>query len=167
MSATTFCYTYHASDALAVKKRTTTLPKIKGVGDTPNENGAGLGQPAGTVSDYFETDGLNTWSEDGDTFVHYTGYDASRRTVTKRVKTSTPHCSLPAGVPAPPTGEGFDTPSGGGLNLVTDWEYDLNRRLTKVSLAGAQRLGWDFCGVREDDEALVLHEALGWGGRHA
>ena len=60
-------YSYHASDSLAVKKRTTTMPVI-----ATGENGLGS---VLTLSHYFETDGLNTWSKDGDGFVHYTGYD--------------------------------------------------------------------------------------------
>ncbi|MBI4605207.1 MAG: hypothetical protein HY721_24850 [Planctomycetes bacterium] len=120
---TSWSYTYHASDALAVKKRTATLPVV-----ATGENGSGA---AVTQSDYFETDGLNTWSKDGDGYVHYTGHDAQRRTVTKTcrdVNTS----SRPTGVPAPPAGEGFDTTS--GLNLVTDFEHDYLRRPTKTIL---------------------------------
>lgn len=120
--ATSWSYTYHTSDALAVKKRTTTMPTI-----ATGENGSGS---AVTLSDYFETDGLNTWSKDGDSFVHYTGYDAQRRTVLKTVRNiDTDTADRPSGVPAPPTGEGFDSST--GLNIVTDFEYDYVRRLTK------------------------------------
>src|SRR5262249_5935422 len=90
---TSYSYTYQASDALAVKLRTTTLPAV-----ATSENGSGSSI---SLKDYFETDVLNTWRKDGDGYVHYTGFDANRRTVTKKVidlNTSSP----PSGVPASP-----------------------------------------------------------------
>jgi RHS repeat-associated protein len=121
--ATSWSYSYHSSDALAVKKRTTTMPTI-----STGENGSGS---AVTRSDYFETDGLHTWSKDGDGFVHYTGWDANRRTVTKTVRNiDTDSADRPSGVPAPPSGEGFDSST--GLNLVSDTEYDSLHRPVKA-----------------------------------
>ena len=121
-------YTYHATDALAVKKRTTTLPVV-----IAGENGLGT---AVTALSYFETDGLPTWSKDGDGFVHYTGYNAQRRVVIQRVvniNTSAPPTpTLPVGspqaIPAPPD-VAFQTTS--GLNLFTEWDHDPLRRAIK------------------------------------
>ncbi len=119
---TTYAYTYHSSDALQVKKRTTTMPVV-----ATGENGS---NSAVTLSDYFSLDGLKNWSKDGDSYVHYVGYDSQRQTVTKTVRNiDTDTADRPSGVPAPPSGEGFDSTT--GLNIVTDFEYDTNRRLTK------------------------------------
>lgn len=119
-ATTKYDYVFTGSDVFVVKKRTTTLPVI-----VTGENGLGT---AVTRSDHFETDGLHTWSKDGDGFVHYRGYDSQRRTVTKTVRNINT-ASLPSGVPSPPSGEGFETTS--GLNIVTDYEYDYLRRPRK------------------------------------
>jgi hypothetical protein len=52
---TGYAYTYHSTYPLAVKLRTTTLPIIS----STSENGSGY---AVILKDYFELDGLNTWS---------------------------------------------------------------------------------------------------------
>jgi RHS repeat-associated protein len=126
-NTTSFSYTYHASDALAVKKRTTTLPKI-----STAENGPGDGamDPAVVVFDYLETDILNTWHTDGEGHVHYTGFDTGRRTATLRViDVDTDAADRPPGVPAPPDS---DFSSSTGLNIITSMTYDELRRMTKL-----------------------------------
>jgi RHS repeat-associated protein len=118
---TSFTYSTHTADSLAVKKRTTTLPVV-----STGENGSGS---AVVMKDYFELDGLHTWSRDGENRVHYTAWDANRRTATKSVRDiDTDAADRPAGVPAPPE---TDFESSTGLNLVQDSTYDEQRRLTK------------------------------------
>ncbi len=132
-SESTFSYTFHGT-TLAVKLRTTTLPAIES-----NENGSGS---AIVLKDYFESDGLHTWSKDGDGFVHYNGYDANRRTQTKVVvdlNTQSP----PSGVPSSPDTNAFYTTS--GLNLVTDMAYDFLRRMVKLQSPSFD--AWDGSSV--------------------
>lgn len=130
---TSYSYTYHSpTDALAVQLRTTTLPVIPAT-----ENGPGNGPgDAFVVKNWFELNGLNTWTRDpekstppsppyeGEVAVHYRQYDTSRRTLTKTITNI--NTSLP-GSPTPPTG--FATTQ--GANLVTEMEYDWLRRITK------------------------------------
>src|SRR3989454_8324805 len=88
---TSYAYTYHTADALAVKKRTTTMPIVQ-----TSENGSGS---AIVLYDYFEPDGLHTWRKDGDAFVHYTMFDANARTMIKEVRdinTASPPSTTPA-----------------------------------------------------------------------
>jgi YD repeat-containing protein len=130
---TSFSYTYHSSDNIAPKLRTTTLPVV-----SSGENGSGT---AVVLKDYFELDGLHTWSKDGDGYVHYSGYDSNRRTLTLRVRdlnTSSP----PSGVPSPPDTV-FNTSS--GLNLTEAWEYDSQRRPTKHE--GPAFNAWDGTSI--------------------
>ena len=118
---TSYSYTYHSGDALAVKKVTTTLPVI-----STAHNGSGS---AFTTKQYFELDGLPTWSLDAEGFVHYTGYDADRRVPTIQVTDiDTDTADRPSGVPAAPE---TDFQSSDGLNIVTRSEYDDLGRLTK------------------------------------
>ena len=118
---TSYSYTYHSGDALAVKKVTTTLPVI-----STAHNGSGS---AFTTKQYFELDGLPTWSLDAEGFVHYTGYDADRRVPTIQVTDiDTDAADRPTGVPAAPE---TDFQSSDGLNIVTRSEYDDLGRLTK------------------------------------
>ena len=117
---TTYAYTYHG-DPLAVKKRTTTLPTVTTAQNGPNT--------AVLTYDYLESDLLQTWRKDGEGRVHYTGYDADRRTVTLQVTdVDTDTADRPSGVPAAPE---TTFQSSTGLNLVTRMEYDELRRITK------------------------------------
>jgi RHS repeat-associated protein len=124
---TSWSYSYHtSSDALAIRKRETSMPVISG-----SENGSGHTSTPVKRFNYFELDGLLTWSEDGSEdgtgFVHYSGWDANRRTVTKTVR-NIHTTNRPSGVPAPPSGEGFDSSPTIGFNIVSDTEYDYLRR---------------------------------------
>ena len=116
---TTITYTYHSGDALAPDLRTTTLPKILG-----SQNGSGVSV---VLKDWFELDGLHTWTKDGEGHVHYTGYDADRRTRTLQC-TDVNTTSLPTGVPSTPDST-FNTTA--GLNIVSESEYDSQGRMIK------------------------------------
>ncbi|MBI4257903.1 MAG: hypothetical protein HY619_03015 [Thaumarchaeota archaeon] len=121
---TTFSYTYHASDPLAVKLRTTTLAVI-----ATTDNGSGYSVK---LEDYFETDVRHSWhkmshdhNNDGtpeEKQVDYTGYDANRRTPTKTV------ADVDTNQISPPDTT-FNNP--GGLHLVSNMTYDEQRRITK------------------------------------
>jgi RHS repeat-associated protein len=121
---TSYSYVYHSQDPLAVKKRTTTLPPIAAA-----ENGSGQSV---VLHDYFELDGLRTWHKDADGFVDYTGWDPDRRTRTQAVEdlnTGSPPVLNPP-IPAPPDTD-FQSGPGAHQNIVTQWEYDSLRRMTK------------------------------------
>jgi len=118
---TTYSYTYHTGDALAAKKRTTTLPTV-----ATADNGPGS---AVSLYDYFEIDGLHTWSKDGEGHVHYRGFDPNLRVPTITVvDVDTDTADRPAGVPAPPE---TTFQSSTGLNIVNEMEYDALGRITK------------------------------------
>ncbi|MAG92702.1 MAG: hypothetical protein CMJ48_02975, partial [Planctomycetaceae bacterium] len=112
-------YTYHSGDALAPDLATTTLPAIP-----TSQNGSGSSV---VLKDWYELDGLHTWTKDGEGYVHYTGYDADRRTPTLQC-TDVNTTSLPTGVPSTPDST-FNTTA--GLNIVTEWEYDSQGRMVK------------------------------------
>ena len=118
---TSYSFTFHSADALAVKKRTTTLPVV-----TTEQNGKGT---AYTTKQYFELDGKPTWHLDAEGNVHYRGFDSDRGTVTIQVTDiDTDTADRPSGVPAAPD---TDFASSDGLNIVTRMEYDDEGRLTK------------------------------------
>ena len=89
---TTYSYTYHSSDALAVKLRTTTLPTV-----STAHNGSGS---AVTLKDYFEDTGLHTWHKDGSGSVSYTGYDVELNAADFKV-VDLDTTDRPSGVPVP------------------------------------------------------------------
>jgi YD repeat-containing protein len=80
--------------------------------------------PGGTANDvtttYYDYRGRPTWVMDTDGFINYTQYDTLSGAVTETitdVNTSSPGC--PSGLPS-----GWSTPSGGGLNLATQYVAD-------------------------------------------
>ncbi len=163
---TTFAYTYH-TDALAVKKRTTTLPTVTTAQNGPNS--------AVSLYAYLEDDGLQTWTKDGEGYVTYTGYDADLRVATTRV-VDLDNSNRPTGVPAAPDTV-FATTS--GLNLVDEWEYDELARRTKhiapafdayngtsiVSYETTKR--WYYSKLSGDELVLMEYPHVGSAYYHA
>jgi RHS repeat-associated protein len=113
---TSYCYTWHAGTC-AIKERVTTLPIV-----STTENGTGV---AAARRDYFDTYGNPTWSMDERGFITRMVYDIPTGAMIQRIDDV--DTSTATGVPA-----GWTTPSGGGLNLVTDYEIDSQGRTTQV-----------------------------------
>ena len=113
---TSYCYTWHAGTC-AIKERVTTLPIV-----STTENGTGV---AATRRDYFDTYGNQTWSMDERGFITRMVYDIPTGAMVQQIDDV--DTSAASGVPA-----GWSTPSGGGLNLVTDYEIDSQGRTTQV-----------------------------------
>jgi RHS repeat-associated protein len=113
---TSYCYTWHAGTC-AIKERVTTLPIV-----STTENGTGV---AATRREYFDTYGNQTWSMDERGFITHIVYDIPTGAMIQRIDDV--DTSTASGVPA-----GWVTPSGGGLNLITDYEIDSQGRTTQI-----------------------------------
>jgi len=113
---TTYAYTWYPGTC-QVQQRTTTLPVISAA-----QNGSGI---AATRRDYFDIHGNLTWQMDERGFLTNTTYDTVTGAVSQRIDdVDTTQVSG-----APP---GWTTPAGGGLNLVTDYQFDSLGRTTQV-----------------------------------
>ena len=120
---TSYAYTWYAGTS-QIKQMTTTLPVI-----AASQNGSGI---ASTRREYFDTHGYNTWSMDERGFISRMVYDIPTGAIVRQIQDvdtdiETDH----------PTG--WVTPSGGGLNLVSDFEHDDRGRITQ-SLGPAHQI---------------------------
>ena len=113
---TSHCYSFH-SGTCAVKEHVITLPVV-GTG----QNGNGV---AATRREYFDSYGNLTWSMDERGYIARSSYDTPTGAITQQV--ADVDTSLYPDEPA-----GWSTPSGGGLNLVTDFEHDNQGRITQT-----------------------------------
>ena len=111
----TYDYTFY-SGTTQVQQKTTTLPVI-----STEQNGSG---EAVTRKAYFDTYGNLTWSMDERGFITRMEYDIPTGAVTRRVDDV--DTSVESGAPS-----GWETPSGGGLNLVSNFEHDAQGRITQ------------------------------------
>ncbi|MCA8991914.1 MAG: hypothetical protein KDA88_08040 [Planctomycetaceae bacterium] len=112
---TTYSYTFYTGTT-QVEQRTTTLPVV-----TTTQNGSGT---ANSRMEYYDQFGYLTWTMDERGFLTNYTYDVITGALVQRiddVDTSV--------VTNHPTG--WSTPSGGGLNLVTDYESDDRGRITQ------------------------------------
>ena len=90
------------------------------------QNGPGSADTTTVVLDAY---GRPTWAKDADGFLHYTAYDnATGAVVTSIVDVDTTQTSLFTNLPS-----GWSTPTGGGLNLVTQTVIDGLGRPSKVT----------------------------------
>lgn len=112
---TTVAFTFY-SGATQVQQSTTTLPVVP-----TTQNGSGV---AATRKEYFDTDGRPTWSMDERGFITNRTYDLATGALVQQVDDV--DTSTASGVPS-----GWSTPSGGGLNLVTDMLVDDQGRMTQ------------------------------------
>ena len=112
---TSHAYSFH-SGTCAVKEHVTTLPVV----DT-DQNGSGV---AATRREYFDTYGNLIWTMDERGFITRMVYDIPTGALTEQV--ADVDTSLYDDVPA-----GWSTPSGGGLDLVTDFESDDQGRIAQ------------------------------------
>jgi len=112
---TTFAYTFH-SGTTQIAQKTTTLPIVPVA-----QNGSGV---ATTRKDYFDVIGHQTWSMNERGFISQFVYDALTGALMQRIDDV--DTSIVSGAPV-----GWTTPSGGGLNLVTDLTPDSLGRNTQ------------------------------------
>jgi hypothetical protein len=111
---TSYSYLWYASTN-RVQQRTTTLPVIPA-----SQNGSGV---AATTGDYYDSYGNLTWHQDERGFLTNTSYDIPTGAVSEEI--ADVNTAL---VPSPP---GWTTPAGGGLHLVTDYQFDSQGRTTQ------------------------------------
>jgi YD repeat-containing protein len=121
---TSYAYTWQ-TNTVQVQSVTTTLPTV-----ATTHNGPGV---ADTATTFFDNYGRPIWFMDGDGFITYTQYDPGTGAVTKSIRD----------VDTTQTGEfqnlpsGWSTPSGGGLNLITQDTVDgMGRTTQETSPAG-------------------------------
>ncbi len=101
-----------------MQSQQTTYPMIP-----TSENGSGI---ADTETDVFDVYGRVQWHQDGDGFITYHAYDDSTGAV---VETIVDVDMTHAG--SLPSNPGWTTPTGGGLNLVTNYLVDSQGRTTE------------------------------------
>jgi RHS repeat-associated protein len=117
---TSYSYTWF-SGTTQMQSEQVTAPVI-----SSSENGPGA---ADVVTTYFDTLQRPLWSKDGDGFLTYTAYDQATSAVIKTI----------ADVNTNDTGDfsnlpsGWTTPSGGGLELITQMQVDGLGRITKLT----------------------------------
>ncbi|RLS59611.1 MAG: hypothetical protein DWH91_00030 [Planctomycetota bacterium] len=112
---TSYAYTFHTSTT-QIAQQTTTLPVI-----STTQNGSGT---ANSRKEYFDAMGYRTWSMDERGFITRYVYNTRNGAMTQRIDDV--DTSIVTGAPT-----GWVTPSGGGLNLVTDFESDDQGRITQ------------------------------------
>lgn len=114
--ATEYAYEFF-TDSWQVKQITMTLPAV-----TSGQNGSGT---AATTIEVFDTRGYPSWSMDPRGVITRFVYDIPTGAIVQRIDdfNTTAH---PGEAPS-----GWATPSGFGLHLVTDFEYDSLGRMTQ------------------------------------
>ncbi len=112
---TSFSYTWYEGTC-QVKEKTTTLPVI-----STSQNGSGV---ANSFKEYFDEYGYRTWTMDERGYINQSIYDIPTGAITQQIQDVDAGEAL--GVP-----DGWVTPSGGGLNLITDFEHDDEGRVTQ------------------------------------
>jgi RHS repeat-associated protein len=116
--STSYAYTF-VTGTPAIQSVTTTLPIIPTA-----ENGPGTADTSTTYEDNY---GRPAWTRDGDGFLGYTAYDQATGAVTKSITdVNTADTGDFTGLPS-----GWTTPTGGGLELITQNTVDALGRTTK------------------------------------
>jgi RHS repeat-associated protein len=132
---TSYAYTFF--DSAAISQQTTTWPVVPS-GPT-GQNGRG-GDEGDRLVEVFAPNGRRTWMKDERGFISQFTYDAAtgapRRTVrdynTSASSSSGNSNSSQSSSSAATVPDGWETPEGGGLNLVTDYEHDSRGRTTQA-----------------------------------
>jgi hypothetical protein len=116
---TSFAYTWF-TDTVQVEQRTTTLPVVPTI-----QNGTGV---AATTTQIYDQYGNVQWLRDERGFITYRDYDWALGVMTEQIQdVDGTKLTLPSG---------WVTPVGGGLHLITDYDYDLlGRDLEKLGPA--------------------------------
>jgi YD repeat-containing protein len=113
---TTYDHTFHAGTC-HVQEKTVSLPAVP-----TDQNGSGV---AATRKEAFDTYGNLTWIMDERGFITRLKYDVVTGAVTQRIDDV--DTAQVSDAPA-----GWETPTGGGLHLVTDFEHDDQGRITQM-----------------------------------
>ena len=116
---TSYAYTFYTG-SVQVQQQTTTLPVI-----STGQNGSGV---ANMRKSYFDMYGNEIWSMDERGFITGMSYDIQTGAVLQQIDD---YNTAQVGNSAP---SGWTTPSGGGLNLITDYTID-NQGRTIQTLA--------------------------------
>jgi hypothetical protein len=111
---TSYDYTYYTG-TVQVENLTTTLPAI-----ATSQNGSGV---AATNQVVFDTWGRPNWALDERGFITFLAYDQATGGPLQRIDDV--NTSIVSGAP-------WTTPSGGGLNLTTDFQVDNLGRTTRI-----------------------------------
>jgi RHS repeat-associated protein len=114
---TSYTYSWYTGTA-QIQSKTTTKPLISAA-----ENGPGTFDVETTFADAY---GRVVWSMDGDGYLSYTAYDPATGAVVETIKDV--NTNITGDFTGKPTG--WTTPSGGGLNLVTQYQVDALGRTT-------------------------------------
>jgi RHS repeat-associated protein len=123
LETTSYAYTWYPGGARP-ERIVTTLPTA-----TTAQNGPNSGDTTTSVYDIY---GRETWTQDGDGFLHFREYDVLTGAVTKSiVDVDTTQTGTFSGLPA-----GWATPTGGGLHLTTTVQVDGLGRTTRQADAG-------------------------------
>ena len=112
---TSYAYTWYEGTC-QVKEKTTTLPVI-----STSQNGSGV---ANTRKEYFDEYGYLTWKMNERGFINQSVFDIPTGALSKFIQDV--DTGAASGVPI-----GWVTPSGGGLNLITDFEHDDRGRIVQ------------------------------------
>ena len=115
-STTSFSYEWY-SGTFQMKQRQTSLPVIQ-----TGQNGSGV---ANTRAEAYDGYGQVTWQKNERGFLTNYQYDNVTGAVVQQIDDV--DTSIVSGAPS-----GWTTPTGGGLNLVTDYQSDLLGRTTQV-----------------------------------
>jgi len=148
---TGFSYTWHAG-TMQIQQQTQTLPVVP-----TSQNGSGV---AATRREYFDVQGNRTWMMDERGFITGWKYNIPTGAQTQRIDDV--DTSVETDAPS-----GWTTPSGGGLNLVTDYEHDdLGRQTQELGPEHVLDIGGTATTVRRATWTVyqdVTHEV--WVGR--
>jgi YD repeat-containing protein len=115
---TSYAYTWYSGTA-QIQSETVSAPVI-----SASQNGPGT---ADVTTTYFDQNGNPIWVKDPDGYLQYTAYDPVTDAVLTQIQDvntadSGEFTNLPSG---------WSTPSGGGLNLVTQYQVDARGRTTE------------------------------------
>lgn len=113
---TSFSYTFY-SGTLQMQQITTTLPVVPA-----SQNGSGF---AATRKVYLDEYSNQIWSMDERGYITRFKYDLTTGAMTQRINDVDTAIEMDAP-------SGWTTPSGGGLNLITDYEYDDKGRIIQT-----------------------------------
>src|SRR5579884_3169033 len=120
---TSFTYTWYAGTA-QIQSATETAPVISAA-----ENGPGT---ADVTTIYYDQYGNAQWTKDPDGYIQYDAYDPlTGALLTQIVDVNTADSGEFTNLPS-----GWSTPSGGGLNLVTQYQVDALGRTTEETSPG-------------------------------
>jgi hypothetical protein len=112
---TTYAYTFH-SGTCQIEQKTTTWPVVP-----TSQNGSGL---VATRKEVFDVFGNLEWIMDERGFITHRAFDIVTGAMTQMIEDV--DTSQVTGEPA-----GWETPTGGGLNFVSDFEHDDLGRMTQ------------------------------------